>query len=106
VKDLLKKMFTGWQIREASWDGNKYTRDEVECMIEACGGDEIEGNLIHLFDYWGNDIQLLAPHYGIYLDRDVEDKLIIREDIPPAPGSDYVWEDNRWTKIPDDEDTD
>lgn len=113
MKTLLKKMFTGWMLREASWivpptpgegfplNEPYYSKTEEQAMIEACGGNVIEGNLLVLFSHWSNDIQALAPYYGIYLDRDEDGKLFIREDIPPAPSPEHWWNDNAWQEPED-----
>jgi hypothetical protein len=98
MKTLLRIMFNGWLLHEQSWDIDRqvYTRLKEDCFIEAAGGDKIRGILISLFDYWGNDIQSLAPHYGIATDRDENSELIIREDIPPAPSPDHWWSEGKW----------
>lgn len=98
MKELLLTMFRGWALREASWNGETYLRDEVSCMIEAAGGDSIKGQLLHLFDYWGNDIEALAPHYGIALERDAKGALVIREDVPPAPSPEHWWNEGKWNE--------
>lgn len=103
MKELLRKMFTGWMLHEASWDAEKkgFTRNSDECMTEACGGNTLEAYMIHLFDYWGNDIQALAPHFGIFLGRDENGKLFIKDDIPPAPSIEHAWQDNQWVLLKD-----
>lgn len=113
VRKLLKIMFTGWMLREQSWDKGKedYTRNSAECMVEAAGGDELFGYLLHLFDYWGNDIQQIGAHYGIAIvrkrpedDGDFEEEgaciTHIRDDIPPAPSSEHYWDKGQWVAPP------
>jgi hypothetical protein len=85
MKSILRVMFQGWMIREETWDGDRYTKTAEEAMIEAAG-DENVGYLIHLFDYWCNDIQDMAPRFGLKLDRDQDGKLVIREcEIDTSP---------------------
>lgn len=127
MKELLLKMFTGWIIREKSWIPNpeydpetsdayvpagKYGKTREQAMIEACGGDEKVGYLLHLFDHWGRDIMNIAPHFGLaYVRKDSEGNLLteaqriksgnvgepsIMEDVPPAPSPDHWWYDNEW----------
>lgn len=129
MRDLLFKMFTGWILREQSWvagegpdDWGEYKRDALECYIEACGGDQIEGYLVYLFDVNGNDIQDIAPHYGIALRRrnphtgevmtrdqihEWDDAtptiLFIDENIEPAPSPDHWWQDGVWILPPQDD---
>lgn len=110
MKDLLRKMFQGWILHEKSWDpdAKAYTRSDVDCMIEACGGKghEIEGQLVHLFGHWGNDIQALAPFFGIRLARNSDGtNLHIVEDVPSPPSepaTDYFWDEDvdDWRKLP------
>lgn len=98
MRELLIQMFNGWIIHEASWDpeSETYKRSDVECFIEACGGDAIRGNLVSVFAHWGNDIQALAPHYGIALDRGEDGKLFINENIPSAPSPEHWWYEGQW----------
>lgn len=111
MRELLKRMFTGFMLHEASWDrgAGEYTRTEDDCFTEACGGNAIEGGLLSLFTYWSNDIQSLAPHYGISLERheapdeETNGELYIREDIPPAPSPAHWWTDGEWKAPPEDE---
>lgn len=105
MRTLLKQMMQGWILHEMSYVPpatddlpGGYCRDSVDCMIEACGGDALRGYLLHLFDYWSNDIQSVAPHYGIALVRDENNNLVIREDIPPAPSPDYYWHNDQWNE--------
>lgn len=104
MKDLFRKMFNGWKIHEASWTGEGYARDETDCMIEACNGNKIEGQMLSLFDHWSNDIQALAAHYGITVERNEKDELVIREDIPSAPSPDHWWNNGVW-KAPEVDET-
>jgi hypothetical protein len=105
MKTLLKQMFTGFILHEKSWDSEKedYTRDIIDCMIEACDGDTIRGNMIHLFDHWSNDIQAMAPYYGLELTRDVNNNLVINEQVPQAPSTNHYWNDGKWEEMPLDE---
>lgn len=66
-------------------------------MTEACGGDEIMGSLLSLFSHRRNDVESLAPYYGIALDRDEAGKLYIRDDIPPPPSLRHWWHEGEWT---------
>lgn len=98
MRTLLREMFTGWILYEKSWDANtsEYTRQREDCFIEAAGGDYNRGLMLGLFDYWANDIQSLAPHFGLNLERCFAGELYINEDIPPAPAADYWWRDGQW----------
>lgn len=109
IRTLLKQMMQGWILHEASYYAppagddehdaivvGTYSRDTTECMIEACGGDVLRGNLLDLFGHWSNDIQSVAAHYGLALRRDTENKLFIDENIPPAPSPEYYWHDDQW----------
>lgn len=99
VKDVIRVLYKGWILHEQSWDTthNVYSRNMDDCMTEAAGGDAIIGQLIALFGEWSNDVQSLTPYLGIALVRDHADKLVIREDIPPAPSADhYWWKDGEW----------
>lgn len=88
-------------------------------MVEVAkekGYDTLTGYLVYLFDYWGNDIQAVAPYYGV----DWDEAGNITDQLPPYPGTDnpldnletpeYVWshKDHKWMKsVPrrdDDED--
>lgn len=98
MKTLIREMFTGWILYEKSWnpETREYERDTTDCMIEACGGDYVRGVLLHLFDYWANDIQSMAPHLGLALERCFAGQLYINEEIPPAPAPDYWWFNGAW----------
>ena len=98
MKSLLREMFTGWILHEKSWNAttSEYARPREECFIEAAGGDYNRGLLLGLFDYWANDIQSLAPHFGLNLERCFAGELYINENIPPAPAADYWWRDGQW----------
>jgi hypothetical protein len=98
------KMFTGRIIHEESWDAIKceFTRSSEDCFIEACGGNKVEGFLIQLFDHWGNDIESLAPFYGINFERDSNGKAFINENIPAPPSispEKYYWDEGQWKEL-------
>ena len=104
IRRTLIIMLTGWQLHEKSWDAatSKYTRDKVECMIEAAGGDEETGYMVYLYDHDGTDIQDMAPHFGVGYGPDGE----VRTDIEPCPdetgnakyGYKHRWipKENKW----------
>lgn len=117
MRTLLKQMMQGWILHEASYvpqSGSdetsdvivvgEYTRDPVDCMIEAAGGDKVRGFLLYLFSENGNDIQSVAPHYGLALAQNDEQGLFIREDVPPAPSPDHWWYEDEW-RGPEQDDT-
>lgn len=99
MKELLRRMFREWMLHDVSWDKEteRYTRNDAECMTEACGGDEIMGSLLSLFGHRRNDVESLAPYYGIALARDKAGKLYIRDDIPPPPSLQHWWHEEEWT---------
>lgn len=99
MKELLKQMFQGWILHENSWDSesHRYTRTAEDCMTEACGGDELKGQLLYLFGHWSNDIQCIAPFYGLALEhRPNSGPLYIKEDVPPAPSPHHYWHNGEW----------
>lgn len=96
MKDILTKIFKGMIAYEESWDGEKYARQDYECYVEACDGNEIDGALISLFAHWDNDIQTLAPHYGLALRRNAESKLYIDTNVPPPPSPEHYWSEDSW----------
>lgn len=101
LKKILTIILTGFRLHELSWNTttNKYDRDEVDCMVEAAGGDKNTGYMCHLFDYWGNDVEKMAAHYGVGYGKDGN----VKTDIPPVPDteSDYTWNSKieKWVKI-------
>lgn len=98
IKSMLHTMFTGWQKREASWDGDQYTLSEEEAMTEAANGDMLYGSLLHYFSHWSNDIQTAAAHYGIAFSND-EDKAYHQLqiiDVPEPPSPDHWWDKGEW----------
>lgn len=102
MREILRQIFTGWILHEKSWDAEsrEYKREMTACMIEAAGGDYVRGQLLHLFGEWSNDVQALAPHYGLNLERCFAGELYINEDIPPAPDPDFWWFNGQW-HLPD-----
>lgn len=90
MKELLETMFLGWKLHEQSWNEEeaKYKRSEVECMIEACNGDKLKGELLYLFSYWSNDIQQVAAHYGVGYNGPIE--------MPPSADYWFDFKDMKW----------
>lgn len=112
IKELISVMFQGWIIREASWvpaaedtqfSSGSYGKTEEEAMIEACQGDKSLGYLLHLFSYWSNDIQVVAPDYGIFLNlEETEQGLRLFVDTVPAKPNHETWwdlEEGRWATL-------
>lgn len=89
MRPLLEIIFRGWKLHEASYvvtesedlSMGTHVREKVDCMIEAAGGDKSLGYMAYLMDYWGNDIEETAPHFGIRMSRD-EGGVIQFEDCP------------------------
>lgn len=98
MKTIIREIFTGWILYAKSWNPETrvYEREMTACMIEAAGDDYIRGQLLFLFAEWGNDLQSLAPHYGLALERCFAGELYINEDIPPPPAADFWWRDGTW----------
>lgn len=97
MRDLLMRMFKAWELHEASWidhaDGGHgaYEKTDDECYIEACDGDVVMGCMLGLFAHWSNDIQTMAPHFGIGWDNGK-----FSTDIPPAPSPLHWWHVDHW----------
>lgn len=87
MRELLRAIFMGWQLHEASWDNeaSEYTRELEDCMTEACG-DKETGVLLYLFSYWSNDIQAVGAHFGVAI---IDGKVV---DIAPAPSPEHWWD--------------
>lgn len=126
MADLLRIMFKGWMIREASYvrnpewqalldkpnrtaeedrqmtymSGGDYGKSEEDAMIEAADGNTNLGLLLHYFSHWSNDIQSIAAHYGIGLQREGDvadaDSQMVLVDVPPAPSPLHWWNDDAW----------
>lgn len=109
IRTLLKQMMQGWILHEASYYAppagddehdaiivGSYSRTMNDCMIEVAGGDKVRGLLLYLFADNSNDIQSIAPHYGLTLAYDADNNLFIREDVPPAPSPDHWWYEGEW----------
>lgn len=45
-------------------------------------GPIYEGYLLHLFSYWGNDLQEISGHFGVILARDENGSLVVK-DVDP-----------------------
>jgi uncharacterized protein YegP (UPF0339 family) len=113
VRELFRIMFTGWKLHEASYDEatREYKRTAEDCMTEAANGDEQLGYVIHLFDHWSNDLQAMAPHFGIALRREVDTEnsamgpITIVDNIEPAPSKDHYWSGGRWNLLVGDQPT-
>lgn len=99
MKQLLTKMFEGWLLHEQSWDyeSQSYSKLPEACMIEAAGGNEKVGLLMHYFSYWCNDIESVAAHYGVGIK---DGKIVV---IPPAPDPNAYWYKHKWN-MPDADD--
>lgn len=101
MKDILIKMFKGFIVHEASWNGREYTKTMDEAMIEVCDGNKTEGSLLHCFTYWSNDVQALAPYMGVALERNMTESVVgsgeyplwVNENVPPVPDveKNYKW---------------
>lgn len=100
VRELLMIMFEGWRLHEASWVagdpvdgfGGRYTREQIDCFVEAAGGDQTLGHLVSLFSEWSNDIVSMAAFYGIGFLADET----FSTDLPPAPTPQHWWSEGRW----------
>jgi hypothetical protein len=105
MRDLLLRMFKAWELHEASWvsmavvSGGAYSKTASQCFIKACDGDERDGYLLELFAHWANDIQTMAPHYGIGFDANGK----LRTDIPPAPSPHHWWNEGVWQEPTNDD---
>ena len=99
MKQLLTDMFAGWILYNNSWnkESERHLRDPVDCMIEACGGDPQRGYLLHLFDYWSNDIQSVAAHFGLQMIVSA-DGVYSLGTVPPAPSDNHWWDDGKWNE--------
>lgn len=95
MKTLLRQMFNGWVIHDASFDAEAgaHLRKIEECMIEACGGDVLRGHLLVLFGEWANDVEGIAAHYGLRIEGDIVGRRSVHEDVPPAPSLEHWWDD-------------
>ncbi len=117
MKELLTTMLTGWCLHEASYEQRteshmEATRSPEDGMTEACGGDELKGELLCLFGHWSNDIMSIAAHYGVGLARKQPDGTLVYEDgtidtlllggvltvteVPPAPSREHYWSGGKW----------
>lgn len=117
IKELLRMMFHGWVLREASMEQRtehtlEATRSEEDAMAEACGGDKLMGELLVLFGHWSNDIVSIAAHYGLGLARRQPDGTLLHDDstvdtlmkggkleiieVPPAPSREHYWHAGKW----------
>lgn len=117
MKELLTQMFTGWILREQ--EGEMPDRFIEECMVEACGGDELRGHMLVLFGHFSNDIISLAAHYGIGLARKQPNGTLLHADgtidtllkggeltiieVPPAPSRQHYWYKGQWNEPPGDD---
>lgn len=93
MNEILYKIFRGHEIHEKSWTGGTYSKTMEESMIEACGGDETEGYTLYLMGHESmfNDLQLMAPHYGVGYREHSRPGEIVR-DIPEAPSLKHEWD--------------
>ena len=93
MKSILFDIFKAHQRHEMSYKNYEYRKTLVECFVEQSGGDEIKGYTLYLMgsDNMFNDIQEMAPHFGVgyrFATRNGE----IVKDIPPAPGPQWTWD--------------
>lgn len=118
MRSLLRHMFTGWILHEASYEQRtettvEATRSLEDAMTEACGGDEQLARLLCLFGHWSNDVISEASFYGLELVQRGPDgevwrqdgtlttllkpsKTEIRDDVPAPPGPGYWWHKGAW----------
>lgn len=61
TKTLLLQLFKGLNLQRTTTAG----RQLVDCMTEACGGDQARGHILSLFTEYTNDLADLALVYGI-----------------------------------------
>ncbi len=119
LADLFVTMFEGFKLHEESWVRNPtydqatendkpflsagdYKLTEEEAMVQAAEGDKELGNILHLFAHWSNDVQSVAAHMGIGIERVDNDEhgsiLRVRRDIPEAPSPDHWWDEGKWNE--------
>lgn len=99
MKELLKKMLTGWALHNNQPEDLVTPISLDECMLKAGASNDIEASLLALFGYWANDIQTLAAHYGLRMAQDALGQFVVHEDVPPAPSENHWFDGNGWVEL-------
>lgn len=99
MKEIVRKILTSYVLVEQSRDPKTLTPSlsRFDAAVQVADGDEAEGWLLFLFgDSWSNDIVEAATFYGYRLQQLEDGKIELRDDVPPAPGFDHIWDGKTW----------